>query len=330
MFLLPPSLNDWVGAEHPVRFVRDFVDALDLQRLGFRESWGEEGRPHYAPELLLAVWLYGWMERIRSSRGLEKACLRDVAFLWLTGNHHPDHNTLWRFFRDNKTALRGVFKTVVQVAVRSGLVGFALHALDGTKIVAASSMETALHRKSLQEQLNKLDELIGSQMAQVEQTEADEQDSYAMPKTMQDLDARKQQIREALAQLAEADTAHLHPKEPEARVMKSRQGQTLSYNAQAVVDHDSDLIVAAEVCNEETDHAQLIPMLDSTQQTAGQLAEQTVADTGYYGGEPIAEAQKRRLPVIVRMQDESGTKGEFNKSNFHYDLERDGYVVPPR
>jgi transposase len=189
-------------------------------------------------------------------------------------------------------------------------------------------METALHRKSLQEQLNKLDELIAAQMEQVERTEAEEQDGYAMPTTMQDLQARKRQIREALGQLEQADTAHLHRKEPEARVMKSRQGQTLAYNAQAVVDHDSDLIVAAEVCNDETDHAQLIPMLDSTQQTAGQVAEQTVADTGYYGGEPIAEAQKRKLPVIVRMQDESGTKGEFNKSHFRYDAGRDGYVCP--
>src|SRR4051812_19247961 len=153
MFLLPPSLDEWVPAGHPARFVADLVDSLDLAALGFRQSLGEEGRPHYAPELLLCVWLYGWMERVRSSRALEKACVRDVAFLWLTSNEHPDHNTLWRFFRDNKQALRKLFKQTVQVAAKAGLVGFALHALDGTKIQAASSTDSALHRSTLQKQL---------------------------------------------------------------------------------------------------------------------------------------------------------------------------------
>src|SRR5262245_57472302 len=214
-FLLPPSLEDWVPPEHPVRFVRDFVDSLDLPALGFQESEGEDGRPHYAQELLLKVWLYGWMERVRSSRGLERACLRDVAFLWLTGNLHPDHNTLWRFFRDHKEGLRKLFKRVLQVAAEAHLVGFALHALDGTKMTAASSMDTALHRKALEEQLNKLDTLVEAEMAGVEKAEAQEQASYAMPEQMRDAAARKEQIRKALAKLDEADTRHLHPKEPE-------------------------------------------------------------------------------------------------------------------
>ena len=121
--------------------------------------------------MLLKVWLYGWMTRVRSCRGLEKACFESMAFIWLTGNNHPDHNTLWRFFRDNKKALRKLFKLVVQEALKNDLVGFALHALDGTKIVAASSMDTALHRKSLAEELKKLDTTIDEQMKQIEQTE---------------------------------------------------------------------------------------------------------------------------------------------------------------
>jgi transposase len=327
-FLLPPSLEDWVPPEHPVRFVRDLVDSLELNELGFRESKGEEGRPHYATELLLKVWLYGWMERVRSSRGLEKACLRDVAFLWLMGNHHPDHNTLWRFFRDNRKALRKLFKRVVQVAAQAGLVGFALHALDGTKIVAASSMDTALHRKSLEEQLKTLEQRIEVQMQEVEKAEEQETGSYAMPASMRDAQARKAEIVKALAALDEAETGHLHPNEPEARVMKGRTQRTLSYNAQAVVDHDSDLIVAADVITDETDHAQLVPMVEQVAETLGRTAEQTCADTGYYGGEQIAQAEHRHLPVLVALQDESGTKGDFNKSHFHYEAEHDGYRCP--
>jgi transposase len=328
-FLLPRSLEEWVSAEHPARFIRDFVHELPLETLGLRVSPGKEGRPHYAPEMLLKVWLYGWMSRVRTCRGLEKACLDSMAFIWLTGDNHPDHNTLWRFFRDNKQALRKLFKLVVKVAAKNDLVGFALHALDGTKIVAASSMDTALHRKGLEEELKKLDATIDEQMKQIEKTEsATDAPGFAMPKNLQNATVRKEEIRKALDELTTADTRHLHLNEREARVMKSRSQRTLSYNAQAVVDHDSDMIVAADVVAEETDHAQLVPMVQQVVETLGQTADQTVADTGYYGGEQIAEAERRYLPVIVALQDESGTKGEFNKSHFSFDAERGGYVCP--
>jgi transposase len=329
IFLLPRALDEWVSAEHPARFIRDFVDELPLETLGLKTFPGKEGRPHYAPDMLLKVWLYGWMTRVRSCRGLEKACFESMPFIWLTGNNSPDHNTLWRFFRDNKKALRKLFKLVVQVAVKNDLVGFALHALDGTKIVAASSMDTALHRKSLEEELKKLDGTIDEQMKQIEKTEsACAAPGFAMPQNLQNAKTRKEEIRKALAELDAADTKHLHPADREARVMKTRTHQTLAYNAQAVVDHDSDMIVAADVVADAADNAQLVPMVEQVQETLGQTAEQTVADAGYYAGEQIAEAEKRHLPVIVALQDETGTKGEFNKSHFAYDAERGGYLCP--
>lgn len=331
-FLLPPSLDEWIPAEHPARFVRDLVEAIDLMALGFGTSRpaGDDGRPHYAPQMLLSVWLYGWMERVRSSRGLEKACIRDIAFLWLTGNNHPDHVTLWRFFRDHKEALRKLFKQVVLVAVDADLVGFALHALDGTKIQAASSMETALHRKALQEQVKKLDEAVNTSIEQTEFAEQHEDASYPMPEPMRDAEARRRHIRESIAKLDAAETDHLHPKEPDARTMKMR-GATpkLAFNAQAVVDHDSDLIVAAEVSSDETDHAQLVPMIEQVLETAGRVAEQTVADAGYYSGEQVAEAERRHLPVLVNEQTvREVDRGDFAKPQFQYDSERDGYICP--
>ena len=328
MFLLPPSLEDWLAPGHPARFVGDFIASLDLKALSFREAKpGEEGRPHYATEMLLGVWLYGWMERVRSSRALEKACHRDIAFLWLTGNQHPDHNTIWRFFNDNRAALRKLFKRVVQVAAKAGLVGFALHALDGTKMRAASSMETALHRKTLEEQLKKIDAIIDKQMAQVEAAEQQPEPDWTMPKTMEECEARKKTIREMLGKLDEEETNHLHPKEPEARVMKTRGGPTLAFNAQAIVDHDSDLIIAVDVSGDETDHAQLVPMVQNVLDTLGQVAEETVADKGYASGEQFDEAERRHLPVLVNVQEES-SKGDYAKSRFSYDAERDAYICP--
>jgi transposase len=327
-YLLPPSLDDWVPATHPVRFVRDLIDSIGVDELGLRKfKEGDDGRPHYAPDLLLKVWVYGFMERIRSSRALERACMRDVAFLWLTGNLHPDHNTLWRFFRDNKKALRVVFKKVVQVAVKADLVGFALHAVDGTKIAAASSMDTAHHRKALAEKLKRVEGIIEEAMARIEHEETTESPSYRMPDELGDAQARKATITAALAQLDEADTNHLHPKECEARVMKSRTSRTLSFNAQAVADRDSDLVLAIDVTGAETDHGQLVSMLDRVEENTGRVAEQTAADAGYWSGEEIAKAEKRRLPVLVSEQAPS-ERGAFAKENFQFDPERNGYVCP--
>src|SRR5579872_5780684 len=109
-FLFPPALEDWVPADHPARFLREFVDQLDLPALGFALPVAVEGRPPYAPGLLLKIWLYGYFHRIRSTRKLETACREHLSLLWLTGFIQPDHNSLWRFWRDNKKALRAVFK----------------------------------------------------------------------------------------------------------------------------------------------------------------------------------------------------------------------------
>lgn len=329
LLLLPPSIDDWVPKEHPVRVVRDLVDALDLSELGLRDfAAGDVGRPHYAPDVLLKVWLFGWMERIRSSRALERACLRDLAFVWLTGNLHPDHNTLWRFFRDNKAAFRKLFKLIVRFAVKADLVGFALHAVDGTKMSSASSMDTAQHRKVLDARLKKLDSIIDASIVATENAERLEQGSYALPESMRDAKERKAKVLELLAELDEAKTNHRHREDPKARVMRGRRGPILGFNAQAVADEASDLILAADVCNEETDHAQLVPMLDEVRENAGANAEQNVADAGYWSGSQIGEAERRHLPVIVKEQGESSNKGELSKSNFTYDAERNGYICP--
>jgi transposase len=188
-------------------------------------------------------------------------------------------------------------------------------------------METAWHRKNLQERLKKLDALIDEQMASLEALEATE-GSYALPQPFQDAAVRREKIRKSLAELEAADRAHLHPKEPEATVVKTRTHQPLGYNGQAVVDEKSDLIVAQTVVTDEQDRHQLVPMVEAVKETVGRVAEETVADRGYHNGEQIAEAERKQLPVLVGLQAESSGKGELSKSHFRYDAERDGYVCP--
>src|SRR5580700_8402382 len=156
-FLFPPALEDWVPKDHPARFLREFVDELKLADLGFVMPSGDDGRPPYAPSLLLKIWLYGYFHRIRSTRKLETACREHLSLLWLTGLIVPDHNSLWRFWSENKKALREVFQQTVTLAVRTGAVGLALQALDGTKMEAAASSPQGWSKAYMEKLLAQLD-----------------------------------------------------------------------------------------------------------------------------------------------------------------------------
>ncbi|WP_160164533.1 transposase [Pedosphaera parvula] len=179
-FIFPPALEDWVPKDHPARFLREFVDQLDLSLLGFVMPSATEGRPPYAPSLLLKIWLYGYFHRIRSTRKLEAACREHLSLLWLTGLIQPDHNSLWRFWRDNQRALREIFKQTVQVAVRAGCVGLALQALDGTKIEACAAGPSSWSREYMEKLLSALDEALAhTELAIVQEERA--QPGYRLP-----------------------------------------------------------------------------------------------------------------------------------------------------
>jgi transposase len=331
-FLFPPSLEDWVGTDHPARFIREFVEALDLKELGFRERVSEEGRPNYAADLLLKVWLYGYLMRIRSSRGLERACRENVGLIWLTGMHEPDHNTLWRFFSENKRALRNIFKQGVRVAAGAGLIGLVLHAVDGTKIVAQASRRTGQHKADLEKMLRKLDSAIEKAMGEIESAEKTEQGEYRLPEELCEKKQLREKIRATLSEMKEAGLKDYHPLEKDARMMKCGGGRKeFGYNAQAVADSDNGLIVAAEVVNEAADHGLLVTMIKKVKDEVGSSAEETVADTGYCSAAELHRAEKSEYEVLVnlgRQSEEIPNAGEYHPSKFRYDKDLDQCVCP--
>lgn len=321
-FLLPPALEDWVPKDHPVRFIREFVDQQDLAKLGFAMPISLEGRPAYAPGLLLKIWLYGYHHRIRSTRRLEVACRDQLPLLWVTGMIAPDHNSLWRFWRDNKQALRELFKQSVRLAVNAGLVGLALQAVDGTKIQAAASSAKGWTKEQMEKLLAALDDDLGQTEKQLENEGLTlEGGAYRLPQELERKEALRAAVKAGLEQLEQDGRKHYHSKEPEARRMKCEGKKPFAYNAQAVVDQKHGVVVAADITVEETDSNELVRMVEQAQEnTQASSAVLTVADGSYGSGGQVAEAAQRQLNVLVQPQDGGSHKpAGYSAQDFQYD-----------
>lgn len=353
-FLLPPSLEEWIPEDHPVRFIREFVDSMDLEAMGFRERESEEGRPNYSNEMLLKVWIYGYFERIYSTRALEKACKVQLPLIWLTGMHYPDHNTFWRFFRNNRKVLKKVFAHSVKVALKGDLVGLVLQAIDGTKIVADASRRRSLHIKNLKALLEKLEESLDDVFEEIEEREEKESSDpeYSLPLKLQDKEelrkfisdgikelsedekkTLKEGVEKGIDELKEADADHLNLTDPESRMMKNGRQLDYCYNAQAVIDEKEQVIVAASVTSDEVDKHQLTGMLDKAKENTGKASEETISDSGYFSGEELKQAEKKEYPVLVNIpatvgNNPAGKDNSFAKEKFIYDSKKDAYICP--
>lgn len=322
-FLFPPALEDWVPADHPARFLREFVDQLDLPALGFAIPTAVEGRPPYHPSLLLKIWLYGYFQRIRSTRKLEAACGDHLPLLWLTGLIAPDHNALWRFWRDHKKALRALFKQTVQLALHTGAVGLALQALDGTRIEAAASGHTGRSQEQMEKLLAALDAALDQAELKIAEENADlSAPGPRLPAGLVERQALRAEIQKGLAQLAADGREHHHPLEPEARRMKISNGTSrFAYNAQAVADDQEGVIVACDASRSENDTGQLVPLLEQARENLGPAAAPlTLADSGYGAGADLMAATAAGHTVLVPPRDGTSARNDpYATRHFTYD-----------
>ena len=311
------------------------------------------GEASYDPRMMLAAWLYGYMTRIRQARRLEVAARENLPLIWLLGGEHPDHRTLSRFLAANQQVVAQLFKRTVRTAVEVGLVEFAFQAVDGTR-VGAVSPDKMRDRAALEE----LEERVDAVLAQMAGAEGEEGEEAAagpgveMPAELRDPQALRARIGVALAQVAEREasrTSH-HPgavdpqtgeargpqvslADPEAVLLKGRQGYVAGYNAQAAVDAKARVIVAAEVIAQASDQEALGPMLEQIQANTGRLAEVTAADGGYHSAanlEALAEAPTALYvadPALKR-QEAQGERAPCHQDAFVYDEATDTYRCP--
>jgi transposase len=325
-------VEDWVGPDHPARFVREFVDGIEMKALGFEQpAEGVEGRPAYSPKLLLRAWIYGYLKKTRSSRKLEEACQEQMGFVWLCGGLRPDHNTLWRFWKANRLTLRKLFKQTVQVAAKLEMVGFVAQAVDGTKIQALCSSRRKCDEASLKRWLEDLDEQVEKQVEEHEAKllESGQEVPFGpvnLPESLRDSSALREQVRGALEQVQAGEAKAINPKEPDAR--KGKKG--FGYNAQAVVDDKSQILVASEVVQDLNDTQLLDPMLDLAERTGEKACETSLADGGYSSGEQLDRAQGKNREVIMPLPPSSRNPDDnpYHISKFVYDEQADEVVCP--
>ena len=334
MWMLSPTLDELVTADHPARFVGEFVDALgrdDWAEFGVDTDGSWTGAPSYHPSALLGVWLYGFMTGVRSCRKLEAACRDQIPYLWLTGWQRPDHNTLWRFYKSHRRSMRKMLRCTVQMAVRMELVELALQAVDGTKVGTNTTRARSLDAERLLRRLEKaLTELEA-------QNEAGEDGAPVhMPEELSEKAALRERVRTAMDELSEsAHLKHINLTDTDARLMKTRQGIVPCYNAQAMVSPTRNdagaagiLITAAEVTDDPDDHSQLVTMLWKAEETTGVRSEETLADAGYHSGSNLEEVGATGRRVVMPEAQGRRLEHPYHKDRFSYDETTDSYTCP--
>ena len=341
-WLFPPTLEELLPADHPARYVAAFVDGLD------RGAWGElgvapdgeaRGAPAYHPRVLLGVWLYGFMEGVRSSRKLERACRDQVPYLWLTGWQRPDHHTLWRFYRDHRSALRRLLKRTVRVAIEVGLVDLAVQAVDGTRIAGSAARERSLDATGLAALLERTEAAIADLEAQ--NAGGDDPPPSHLPQRLAHLAALRAQVQAAQQRVAAEDgPERVNVTDPDAMLQKTRGGGFVpGYNAQAMVaglrpvepgGSGGLLLVAADVTTDRDDHGQLLPLVEQAAELTATPLATVLADGGYHSTANLTACAAQHPPLQILMPDPQAPSPSqaYHKDRFVYDPTTDTYTCP--
>ena len=321
---------------NPVRVVDVFVGELDLGKLGFEGVVpAETGRPAYHPADLLKIYIYGYLNRIQSSRRLEREAQRNVELMWLTGRLMPDFKTIANFRKDNGKAIRAVCRQFVVLCQQVGLFSEALIAIDGSKFKAVNNRDRNFTSAKLQRRMEEIESSINRYLSALDT--ADRQEPViAQAKTerlhgkVAALKTKMQELKEIEARLNETPDKQISLTDPDARSMMTRGTGIVGYNVQTAVDAKHHLIVAHEVTNDGSDRSQLSPMAKLAKQAMGAEKLSVVADRGYFKSEEILACHQSDITVHVPKPMTSGAKadGRYNKTDFIYDTETDEYKCP--
>ena len=336
--LFPESLDDYIAEDNPVRVVDVFVDELDLKDLGFEGAEPEAtGRPSYHPATMLKIYIYGYLNRIQSSRRLERETQRNVELIWLTGKLSPDFKTIADFRKDNGKAIRRVCREFVLLCRNMDLFTDALVAIDGSKFKAVNGRDRNFTKHKLKARMQQLEESIARYLADLDRADRDpstvtEARVEHLKDKVQIVKAQMQRLKGLGEQMAKTPDEQISLTDPDARSMatSARGSGVVGYNVQSVVDAKHHMIVTHEVTNQGTDRSQLAAMGQQAQEALGKKEITALADRGYYKGEEILACEKAGINALVPKSYTSNNlaKGQFDKRDFRYDAAKDEYRCP--
>jgi len=334
--LLPELLDDYVSDTNPVRVVDVFVDELDLGKLGFEGvDPASTGRPSYHPAILLKIYIYGYLNRIQSSRRLEREAQRNVELMWLTGRLMPDFKTIANFRKDNGKAIRSVCRQFVVICQQLGLFSEALVAIDGSKFKAVNNRDRNFTSTKLQRRMEEIESSINRYLTALDTADRQEPTvAQARKERLTDkitaLKAQMKALKEIEGVLDQAPDKQMSLTDPDARSMRIRGSGVVGYNVQTAVDAKHHLIVAHEVTNNGSDRDQLSTMAIQARDAMGTQQLTAIADRGYYKSEEILSSHQAGITVILPKSTTSNAKaeGRFDKDDFIYDAQRNEYRCP--
>lgn len=334
--LLPECVEDYVGPDNPVRVVEAFVEQLDLRAMGFEGSDPQAtGRPAYHPSVLLKIYIYGYLNRIQSSRRLEHETQRNIELMWLAGRLMPDFKTIANFRKDNGRAIRQVCRQFIVLCRQLNLFTQALVAIDGSKFKAVNNRDKNFTSAKMKRRMAAIDESIERYLSAMDTADRAEPEVAALKKgRLQDkIEALKQQMERLKAidaQMNASPDKQVSLTDPDARSMKNREGGIVGYNVQTAVDAEHHLIVAHEVVTDGVDRDQLTRMAEQARQAIGTEALTVVADRGYFKSEQILECTQSGITPIVpkSLTSNNRAEGRFDKQDFIYVAEDDAYRCP--
>jgi len=326
--LFPVSLEESIDADNEVRIIDLFVESLSLKDFGFDMDFIENGRPAYQPSDLLKLYLYGYLNKIRSSRDLEKECKRNIEVMWLLKGLQPDHNTISNFRRDNPKAIKRIFRSTVSIAKHFDLIGGKLIAGDSTKLRAQNSKKNNYNQGKIDRHLvyieNKLEEYNQALST------ADEDTKEIIQKEIAKHNARKEQYKELENQIKTTGEAQISTKDPESRQMITRNNITeVAYNIQTTVDSKHNLPIDYKVTNHNDSRA-LGNMVRRAKSILRSNEFTAIYDKGYHTGSEMKIAQELGIEAIVAIPEISSSAPDpnYNGSNFIYNKEEDTYTCP--
>lgn len=292
--LLPDTLDDYVGGDNEVRAIDAFIDSLDISLMGFKADPAKEGRPGYDPRDMLKLYMYGYLNHIRSSRRLQKEASRNVELMWLLRKVVPDFRCIADFRKDNAKSIKEVFKAFVKLCNRAGLLSHESVVIDGSKFRAVNADNKSYVSSNAKKVLLDVEEKISRYMKELDEKDAAESKPGALTKediagVLDYLERRKTQLTEALEQMADSGENHICTTDPESRLMKTRDGIRPSFNVQTAVESENHLIVHYDVTGECTDWHLLGDGINASKAALGVENLEGIADRGYSNDEEILQ-----------------------------------------